>query len=795
MLLVDALRADYLRHTPFLKSLAAGSTSGVLREGFGFVPRAAYFGGLSVGQYGFANMYCFDPERSPFTLTRALPLNSADCNAAGLASPRGLIEAAARDRLSPFARAYASSVEIPIHFLPWFDLVEKRAPWDKHVGYVSLFALLDERGIPWYQCSWPDTNLLPDHSDQAIVKRVLADLQPQHRFAYVHLQELDGTGHVHGPQSPQLQRCLATTDQLCQQLIGNLRERFGSVNIVLFGDHGMVNVTRTLDVTEALSRSGLAFGVDFVYFLDSTMARFWFFHRRARLVVEGILAELSGGRILGDDELRHYGIADCDSRNAELILLADPGVLIFPNFYQSQGEPIKGMHGYDPDCPDNLGFLLLHTPAQPELAGRTVGKVDPQALFPILLELLGLEPELHTVVKAPAPVRDARPTRRFTCCEEPEADALVEAQLQQVLRAVEQRVGRVQAVVLTGSFGRAEGGVYRNGDNRLHPVNDYDLLVIDPRDLSASLNGLGGALANELGIDFVDLGYSDGRWESLPLTIFNYDLKYGSQVLAGDQAVLDHIPAYAAADMPAYEPVKLLLNRTAGLLSGLRGAFLDGQKPTTEEQRYLTNQVVKALVAIGDAHLVRWQGYDSSYRTRRLRFEWLARGASLEPKLAEKVCQAYEFKCQPDYSRFADGLREIRDLYPQLEMSLIHSINRLAGRQEEGLAGALTSYLAHQSADAKWVETDNVRCTAHPDMQVLLLPGCRPQGSLRHLVYSVLPPLLAAAVVPECGAEACGLVREVLATCFRLPTSTEFSGEHWEQLRASIVKAWFAVCH
>ena len=47
LVLVDAFRRDYLERTSFIHRLAAGSAVGSLREDFGFVPRAAYFGGLT----------------------------------------------------------------------------------------------------------------------------------------------------------------------------------------------------------------------------------------------------------------------------------------------------------------------------------------------------------------------------------------------------------------------------------------------------------------------------------------------------------------------------------------------------------------------------------------------------------------------------------------------------------------------------------------------------------------------------------------------------------------------------
>ena len=792
LLLVDALRPDYVARAPGLQRLAGSSATGALREGFGFVPRAAYFGGLDAGQFGFTNMYCFDPAHSPFGLARALPASRAGAVRERQIGLRQLVEASARERVAPFAQAYASTIDIPLPYLPYFDLAEKRAPWDRQVGYPSLFALLEEHGLPWYQCSWPDTTRLADPGDEGIVRQALRDLRPDHRFAYVHLQELDGIGHVHGPNSAVLQNALTATDRRCQHFIETLRARYDHLDVVLFGDHGMVNVTRTLDVEEVLRATGLKFGIDYGYFLDSTMARFWFLHAPARARLEQALAGLAGGRLLQERDLRHYGIAGCDSRNAELIFLAEPGVLIFPNFFQSQGEPIKGMHGYDPDCPDNLGFFLLHCSGDRNQPGAALGKVDPPALFPLLLDLIGLP--ARGQARALVAVSPATRPGRFTIHPDPAADEAVRAQLATITDAIVARVGRPEAIVLTGSFGRGEGGVFRDRDGRYRAVNDFDLLVIDPRDLNGPLQQLGHELAGQLEIDFVDLSSSNGRWAGLPLTIFNYDLRYGSQVLLGDPSILERLPPYASADLPPYEAVKLLLNRSAGLLTGLRGSLLAGTPSSPEEKRYLTNQIAKALMALGDWHLVRWQGYDSSYRVRRQRLQSLAPGAGLSPALTSRIAQAYEFKCQPDYAQFAEGLREITLFWPDLETALLHSINLLTEQHAGTLACAMTNYLRTMSADSNRAAADNAWCMVNPEVAEWLKPAM-PRESLRHLVYSALPFVLQAAADPDGASAAFAEAFRRLEPCFRLPTSRDFDPAAWELLRARVVKAWFALCH
>jgi Type I phosphodiesterase / nucleotide pyrophosphatase len=763
MLFVDALRPDYLVHAPFLRSLAAESATGAFRECFGFVQHQAYYGGLKPDEYGFTNFYCFDPAQSPFRLARALTLAGGATATAEREGARALVDRTAREQMTPYARTHASSLQVPLSYAPNFDVAEKRAPWDSRIGYRSCFAIFDEIKLPWRQRLWPDTNRLSDRTDGGIVRQILTDLGPEDRMAFVHLQELDALGHVFGPNSPELQKGVAKTDEHCRHLIESLRARYSEVKVVIFGDHGMVNVTRTLDLRPQLEAAGLTFGVDYAYFLDSTMARFWFLHRAARQKLEQALASVPGGHLLGDDELERYGIARCDRRNGESYFLADPGVLLFPNFFQSGGEPVRGMHGYDLDCPDNYGYFLLHDPSRTEWSGGSLGVVDSTSLFPVLLEMAGLDSETHTKLRVPARLPATKATGRFTA--EEGGDAVIRGHLDRIVQAVAQRVGQVEAVVLTGSFGRGEGGVFRDEDDNLRPVNDYDIMIVDRRDLSGPLAGLDDVLASELGIDFVDLSTSDGRWEQWPLTIANYDLKYGSQVIAGNPAVLDRLPTYASADLPPEEIVRLLLNRTAGLLIGLRGKILGGEAPTEDERRFLANQVVKALMALGDWHLFLWRGYDSSYARRRERFAALASGAGVGPVIAAKICQAYDFKCRPDYAQFSDGVGEIRLLYAELEAAWIQSIQRLAGKPAKTLTEAMAHYRARMGP-----------------------------ASPRHATYATLPLVLQAAVAGGFG-EAFQHARPQLPFRCDLPLAAKFTPENWELVRAAAVQSWFTECH
>ena len=784
MLLVDALRFDYVERTRYLRELSKGALTGRLREPFGFVPRAAYFGGLRPDEYGFTNMYRFDPDRSPFGIASSLPRPRTEA-AERLSGVREKVEAHARERVAPFARQYLSTLRVPLELAPLFDAVETRAPWEAAAGYRSLFHLLDERGLRWYECSWPGTNLLEDGSDRGIVERTLADIAPDHRFTYVHLQELDGVGHVSGPGSRELVQTIARTDALVERLVEGLRARFEEVDVLLFGDHGMVNVVRTYDLWGEVERTGLSAGVDYVYFIDSSMARFWFFTDAARRRVRDVLSESPLGTVLDENTLRRYRMSQCDPRNGELFFLAHPGVLIFPNFYQTEGDPIEGMHGYAPDCPDNEGYFLLAS-SKRALPGGDIGVVEAHELFPTLVDLLELDEA--TTTPASALGREAGPMgTRFTSHPDPEADVFLARSLEAVADAIESAFGNVRALVLAGSFGRGEGGVVRHGE-RFKPVNDIDLVVVAPSK-EKSAERLAGRLARELGCDFVDIAIASGDWDRLPPTIFNYELKYGAQVLRGDRSVLDAVPSYAPADIPLFEGVQLLLNRTAGLLTGVGGGSVERGRPEGEARRYLTRQVVKALMAIGDWHLLSSEAYDWSYARRRARFQNLFRALGIEETPAARIDRAYAFKLLPDYRAWPDPVTELHVLWPTLESTIVAAIGRMTESTARDLDEALDLFEEHLLLDVSRAADDVQRLRERSELSSMLRP--EPLAtSVRAAVYGALPLLLAGSV----DGSTTGLekARARLLRAFRLPDG---DGASWEATRRTALSLWEVLSH
>jgi hypothetical protein len=132
------------------------------------------------------------------------------------------------------------------------------------------------------------------------------------------------------------------------------------VHVLLFSDHGMTNVERTYDIFAALAPFEL--GPDYLVFVDSTFARFWFHRDGVRERVHEALAA-APATWLSDEEQAHYGIGFPDDRYGQEVLVADEHVVFHPSYisptgFRTKHYPDKATHGYRPEVPTASGICF-----------------------------------------------------------------------------------------------------------------------------------------------------------------------------------------------------------------------------------------------------------------------------------------------------------------------------------------------------------------------------------------------------------------------------------------------------
>lgn len=515
-ILVDALNPVYLAHMPGLAKLAKEGTSGRMQEPLGFTPREAYFGGLSPNQVGYTHM--FKPHASgafnPFSLAKEIPPHM-----------RSKLDAIQCHVQPSFGSHYASSLKIPWELLPHFEIAERYSPWDPRKGYRSIFDELAEQNRSWSYIGWPYHR----EPDESLCRRAESALRNGTDFIFLHLSELDGAGHAHGPNSRVVMELAGEQDHRIQRLLSHASDR----NLLVFGDHGMVSVIKHLRINLSWVPQGV------LYFVDSTSIRFWA-HPHEHSRIREHMASHSGLFELSSADLARYR---ADLVPNGLVFWAEPGCVFTPNFFGP--EPVKGMHGYLPDVYDNKSLFILAGAGIESIHTTTIEATD---IHSLLKGQLGL---------ASLPRFPKKNTGKYS--RVPGADPIVQAALDKATTIIRAELPEISALHLSGSFGRGEGTV-ENG--RL--VNDLDLVYeaeIPPT--RSKLDAAAERIRTLLGLSFVDLS-------PLPPTDrsqYDHDFRYGSITLFGDSSAVETRPAVAAGEISMANFDRLLLNRIAGLLS------------------------------------------------------------------------------------------------------------------------------------------------------------------------------------------------------------------------------------
>ena len=367
---IDAFKPEYLRYTSYLRSLAKDSLHGNLETVLGFTGIAGTFlTGTYPDKHGIVSMFTYSPD------SRLRWLRNLSFLGRSLLTPLVNLSNYLHDdrfffrmpRINPAKMAY-------------FDTCARKSfVQENRMGVPSLYDMLNRHGKTFVSIDWPNiigtgtkSVFLSQSKDKVVdvTLKVIEKSKPD--LCFTHFFELDYVAHEYGTGSPEVKNEVRAIDEAVARLDAD--------EMLIFSDTGMLDVTGKVDVLTALQGTGLEFGKDLVYFMDSTMVRFWFLRKGVEKDVGKVLEGLRGGHALSGHEIKD--VYRLPEKHCDMIFLADPGILVSPNYFQGSAS-VKSMHGWDVRHKDQLAFYLLKSPGKKKDAKM----VD---MLPTLLKSMGL---------------------------------------------------------------------------------------------------------------------------------------------------------------------------------------------------------------------------------------------------------------------------------------------------------------------------------------------------------------------------------------------------------------------
>jgi predicted AlkP superfamily pyrophosphatase or phosphodiesterase len=383
LILIDAFSYQYLNqeYTPFLSQMA---DDGALK------PLAPMFAFRGIEATIFTGEW--PPVHNVWTEFKLRTKHVHRVSSRLLSKGLGFLDKIGHERLSKFSRlgitmmsnlsiARLTPSMIPGKFLLVFEPSMRKQVWHpKSLRVPTVFDWLRSRGER-FVCMERIPPLLDDFGTVKRFERLILRQKPS--FAWVKLNALDTAGHVNGPNVSLLREDLIQIDALTKELVES-GHKAGLHHVVVMSDHGMSFVKEWHDPQPLLDQ----LGADGIFFLDSTMARFWFQSQSQKEKSVDGLSSLPYGRILTSKEMAELKVPT-DPTYGELIFALNEGHVFLPDFWNCR-KKVKGMHGYAfPKSKSAVSFLLSNEVMAPFAPSKNKNVLEFSDIFPWIMR--GLE--------------------------------------------------------------------------------------------------------------------------------------------------------------------------------------------------------------------------------------------------------------------------------------------------------------------------------------------------------------------------------------------------------------------
>ncbi len=353
---IDACGWEIIKDSAFVRDLAPNRKRLTSVFGYSSACVPSIVSGRWPAEHRNWSYFIYAPQRSPFRFLR--PLRWLPRQLTSRRMFRRWLSKLVKHQMN--FRGYFDLYNVPFEHISLYDFTEKKSPLQPggmNQG-LNIFDHLERTEIPYHVSA-------PERTEETNLAALIRDVRSESiDFAFLYWPGLDGLLHQVGNQSEEIAPKLRGYESWINSLYSVAGQHYEEVRLYVFSDHGMANCDERLDLKGRVEGLALRVPDDFAVMYDSTMARFWFKHDRARLLITNLLRGIPEGRIIPDDELKALGAFFPDREFGELIYLVKEGVLIVPSH---MGErPIRAMHGYHPDDPQSYAALCTNQMSIPD---------------------------------------------------------------------------------------------------------------------------------------------------------------------------------------------------------------------------------------------------------------------------------------------------------------------------------------------------------------------------------------------------------------------------------------------
>jgi hypothetical protein len=351
---LDGFGYEYLKKTKFLKKLLNKSIYGRAYHGPGYASELCAITGKNLNELGIvSNNFIYNPSGIKFYKCFNFLGNSRQI--------RVFLDLIYNAKEFFIGNNQPKSIfNLPLKYSGNFDFLMKKNFFSQKVmGHRTIFETLRTMnkttvGYMWpfiYQNNKTQIDLLnigksTAYTDDRAFKKAICLLKKNPDIAYFHFFSTDNLVHKYGVDSNETLELIKKMDYFVEEL-----SKY-SDSLLVFSDHGMVNIRKSWNLWREVEASKLSYGEDYIMFLDSTLARFWFKNEHAKKIITNLLMKSKNGHILkfkNKNIVKYFG---------ELIFKVNSGILILPNFYQS--KPDKATHGYGDSCKEEDAFYIFY---------------------------------------------------------------------------------------------------------------------------------------------------------------------------------------------------------------------------------------------------------------------------------------------------------------------------------------------------------------------------------------------------------------------------------------------------